>query len=62
MRLRVTVIFVECVKKEEFLIVCILGMVEGIFFKFGMWLQLSGGHSLSKFSAIWIRYLGAMDA
>ena len=50
MCLRVKVIFVECAKikrrknQQIFLIARISGMVEGIFFKFGMWPPLSGQH------------------
>ena len=36
-------------------------MAEGIFFKFGMWSPLSGGHLHYKFGAIWIRHHGATD-
>ena len=31
---------------------------EGVFFNFGMWLPLSGGHPHTKFGAIWIRHPG----
>ena len=30
-------------------------MVDGIFFKFGMWLPLSGGHLHREIGAVWIR-------
>ena len=62
--LQVTVIFGKCVKRKRIRIKrkkneenfqkfdCISGTVEGIFFKFGMWLSLSGGHLHSKFGAI----------
>ena len=48
----VTVILVEGMKRIFFLqslIAYVLGMVRGIFFEFGMWLPLSGGHLHSKF-------------
>ena len=43
-------------KNKEFfenLVAFILGLVKGIFCKFGMQLPLSGGHHHSKFGAIW---------
>jgi len=65
------VIYAKCAKRKiirnedfffESLIACISGMAKGIFFKFLMWLPLSGGHLHCKFGAIWIRNLGGMDA
>ena len=47
--------------EDESLIVYIVRMAEGIFFKFGMWPPLSGGNLHYKFGTIWIRHHGAMD-
>ena len=55
-------IYQVCKKQRIYfrnLIAHILGMVKGIFFEFGMWLPLSGGHLHTKFGAIWIRHHGA---
>ena len=48
MHMQVIAIFFKVLEKQrnlfEILIAHISGMAEGIFFKFGMWPPLSGGH------------------